>query len=125
MAQVEDVPLGSAATVEHLTCPLLDHLPRGQQDGRIKVALQCLTRLDPADGIVERHGLRPIGLLDLLGESHHYADFCLAHGATRPPPPAFVSTVKIKQAGFVGVRDTEESFVHWLRVLQDRRILPR
>ena len=57
-------------------------------------------------------------------ESHHYADFCFAHGATQPPPPAFVSTVKIKQAGFTEVWDTEESFVHWIRVLQDRRVLP-
>ncbi len=63
-------------------------------------------------------------MTDLLGESHHYADFCFAHGATQPPPPAFVSTVKIKQAGFTEVWDTEESFVHWIRVLQDRRVLP-
>jgi nucleoside-diphosphate-sugar epimerase len=76
------------------------------------------------DEIVAAHGLRPIGMRDLLGESHHYADFHFAYGATRPPRPAFVSTVKVKQAGFPDVMDTEESFVHWIRVLQERRVLP-
>jgi nucleoside-diphosphate-sugar epimerase len=82
------------------------------------------SRSDVWDEIVARHGLRPIGMPDLLGESHFYADFHFAYGATRPPPPAFVSTVKIKQAGFPAVMDTEESFVHWIEVLQTRRVLP-
>lgn len=76
------------------------------------------------DGIVAKHGLREIGLDELLGESHHYADFCFAYGAEEPPPPAFVSTVKIKQAGFTEVCDTEASFCHWLRHLIERRVLP-
>lgn len=79
---------------------------------------------DVWDEIVRRHGLRPLGLRELLGESHHYADYCFAHGAKRVPPPAFVSTVKIKQAGFCGTWDTEESMRHWLQVLIDRRVLP-
>jgi len=74
--------------------------------------------------IVAKHGLRQISMNELLGESHYYADFCFAYGATSPPPPAFVSTVKIKQAGFTEVQDTEQSFVHWLEVLQERRVLP-
>ena len=76
------------------------------------------------DRIVQRHGLRPIPMEQLLGESHFYADFCFAYGATERPPPAFVSTVKIKQAGFCETHDTEASFSYWLRVLQDRGVLP-
>jgi nucleoside-diphosphate-sugar epimerase len=76
------------------------------------------------DEIVRTHGLRPIALAELLGESHHYADVCFAHGATSAPPPTFLSTVKLRQAGFNGTVDTEASFCHWLRVLMDRRILP-
>jgi len=76
------------------------------------------------DKVVAKYGLRKISLAELLGESHYYADFCFAYGATDPPPPAFLSTVKIKQAGFTEVRDTEETFVYWLKVLQDRRVLP-
>jgi nucleoside-diphosphate-sugar epimerase len=75
--------------------------------------------------IVERHKLRPIGMRELLGESHYYADFCFAYGAETSPPPAFVSTVKIKQAGFTETFDTEETFRHWLQVLIDRRVIPR
>jgi nucleoside-diphosphate-sugar epimerase len=81
-------------------------------------------RSDVWDDVVRRHHLRPLGLLELLGESHHYADYCFAYGAKRVPPPAFVSTVKIKQAGFCGTWDTEESLRHWLQVLIERKVLP-
>ena len=76
------------------------------------------------DRVVARHGLRPIPMADLLGESHHYADLCFNYGRTRPSPPALVSTVKLKQAGFTDVCDTEETFRHWLEVLIDRRVIP-
>ncbi len=82
------------------------------------------SKADVWDSIVARHGLRKTSMEELLGESHFYADFCFAYGATEPPPPAFVSTVKIKQAGFTEARDTEESFVHWIRVMQERGVLP-
>jgi nucleoside-diphosphate-sugar epimerase len=81
-------------------------------------------RADAWDRLTLRHGLRPIPLGDLLGESHHYADLCFAHGRDQPGPPTFLSTVKVKQAGYCGVWDTEASFAHWFAVLQDRRILP-
>ena len=60
----------------------------------------------------------------LLGESHHYADFCFGYGLKQTPAPAFVSTVKVKQAGFTESRDTELAVRHWLDVLMARRILP-
>jgi nucleoside-diphosphate-sugar epimerase len=93
-------------------------------DEPVSMAEFLPSRADAWDKIVAKHGLRQISMDELLGESHHYADFCFAYGATEPPPPAFVSTVKIKQAGFTEARDTEETFVHWIRVLQQRRILP-
>jgi hypothetical protein len=49
---------------------------------------------------------------------------CFATGAASAPPPTFLSTVKLRQAGFNGAYDTEASFCHWLRVLIERRILP-
>ncbi|PRZ41589.1 nucleoside-diphosphate-sugar epimerase [Antricoccus suffuscus] len=82
------------------------------------------TQAEVWDRIVRANGLRPTSLNDVLGESHHYADFCFAYGATDPPPPALVSSIKIKQAGFGGVCDTEESFRHWFDVLVNRKILP-
>lgn len=77
------------------------------------------------DRIVTRHKLRPIKMSELLGESHHYADFCFAYGATELPPPAFVSAIKLRQAGFTQVCDTEEMFCYWLNNFIERRILPR
>ena len=81
-------------------------------------------KADVWDRIVAEHGLRPVPMADLVGESHHYADFCFAYGAEAPPPPAFVSTVKIKQAGFTDAYDTEETFRYWLQKLIDRKVLP-
>jgi hypothetical protein len=40
------------------------------------------------------------------------------------PPPVFVSTVKVKQAGFTDTYDTEMAIKHWLTVLMERRIIP-
>ena len=93
-------------------------------DEPISIAQYLPARSDVWDRVVAEHGLRPIPMADLLGESHHYADVCLAYGATESPPPTFLSTVKIKQAGFCATYDTEESFRHWFEVLIDRRILP-
>lgn len=81
-------------------------------------------KADVWDRVVAEHGLRPVPMADLVGESHHYADFCFAYGAEAPPPPAFVSTVKIKQAGFTDAYDTEETFRYWLQKLIDRKVLP-
>lgn len=71
-----------------------------------------------------RHELQPIALEALLGESHFYADMCFAYGADEPPPPTYLSTVKIKQAGFTETWNTEQSFCYWLEDLMRRRILP-
>jgi nucleoside-diphosphate-sugar epimerase len=76
------------------------------------------------DRIVAKYGLRAIPLPELLGESHFIADFCLLAGVTQTPPPALMSTLKIRQAGFNEVCDTEAMFRYWLADLIDRNILP-
>ncbi len=93
-------------------------------DEPVSLAQLLPAKADVWDKIVSNHGLRPIPMSELVGESHHYADFCFAYGATEVPPAAFVSTVKIKQAGFTETFDTEESFRYWLQVLIDRKVLP-
>ncbi|MBJ6128110.1 SDR family oxidoreductase [Microvirga splendida] len=74
--------------------------------------------------VVRKHGLRALALQDVLGESHHYADFTFAYGAQRRPPPALVSTIKIRQAGFVDCIDTEDMFRDLFRSLAAKQILP-
>lgn len=76
------------------------------------------------DRVVQEHGLRPFSLDQLLRQSLLYADFQFAPGATSPPPPALMSTVKLRETGFRGVQDTEESFRYWLRVLVERGVIP-
>ncbi|HHX47903.1 MAG TPA: SDR family oxidoreductase [Brevibacterium sp.] len=75
--------------------------------------------------IADRHGLREGLLSSILGESHHYADFCFGYGRTEPPAPMFVSTVKIKEAGFSRVFDTSERTRYWVDFLVEKKILPR
>ena len=74
--------------------------------------------------IVVEHDLADNSLKSILGESHHYADLCLACGLSSSPPATFVSTIKIKQAGFTQTYDSEASFCFWLRDLQARKIIP-
>ena len=50
--------------------------------------------------IVAQHNLASNTREQIVGESHHYADLCFAYGASEAPPPFFVSTVKLHQAGF-------------------------
>ena len=77
------------------------------------------------NAVVRKHRLRAVEMTELLGESHHYADFCFAYGATEPPPPAFVSAIKLRQAGFTEVCDTEDMFRYWLGNFIERGVLPR
>lgn len=76
------------------------------------------------DRIVEKRRLRRVSLPALLGESHHVADFCFAAGATSAPPPAFISAVKLRQAGYTAVVDTEDMFRYWLTSFIERGIIP-
>jgi nucleoside-diphosphate-sugar epimerase len=77
------------------------------------------------DALRERFGLAAPPLPAFVGESLHYADFCLAAGATRPLPPALVSTVKLRRAGFTEAIDTEAMLRKWVAAYQDAKLLPR
>jgi nucleoside-diphosphate-sugar epimerase len=80
---------------------------------------------DVWDRIVARHGLNAPPMDALVGQSHHYADFLFAWGAHGPIPPALVSTIKLRQAGFGDCVDTEAMFRTHLKRLADRGVLPR
>jgi nucleoside-diphosphate-sugar epimerase len=71
-----------------------------------------------------RFGLESPALTDFVGQSLEYADYQMRYGHTEPGPPAIVSTVKIAQAGFHEVMDTELMFRKWLKVFQRKRLLP-
>jgi hypothetical protein len=44
------------------------------------------------DRLVQRHGLRPIAIDALVGESHHYIDALLRANVEQLTPPILVST---------------------------------
>jgi nucleoside-diphosphate-sugar epimerase len=76
------------------------------------------------DRLRAKHNLVSPGLDAFIGESFHYADFCMAYGVERSVPPAIVSTVKIRRSGFHDVIDTEDMFRKSFREFQDARLLP-
>src|SRR6201998_919696 len=75
------------------------------------------------DEIVAKYGLRSRSLRELVGQGDQHADFAFAYGAPAGPR-AFVSTVKLRQAGFSKTADTEISFRNALQSLIDRKLLP-
>jgi hypothetical protein len=81
-------------------------------------------KADVWDEIVQRRGLRPIGIETLLGQSHFVTDFLFACGLESTPPPAFISKLKLRKAGFTKVCDTEDMFWYGLGSFIDRRIIP-
>lgn len=80
--------------------------------------------------MVDKYDLQRISLAEFLGESHHYADYSFGYEAVdrvadHGTAPAFLSTIKLREAGFSGVYDTEDSLPYWIEVLRQRRLLPR
>jgi len=71
-----------------------------------------------------RHGLRSGNLRDFVGLSFEYADYTMGYGRNEPGPPAIVSTIKLMQAGFTEVTDTEAMFAKYFAEFQANRLLP-
>ena len=74
--------------------------------------------------IVTRHGLRDLSLAELIGSSWQFTDRALAHGLARPAD-SVLSPIKLRQHGFAGCEDTEDSLHAWLDRMQTARLLPR
>ena len=73
--------------------------------------------------IVTKYGLRSRSLREFVGQGDQHADFAFAYGAPEGPR-AFVSTVKLRQAGFTKTIDTEDAFRKALQSLLDHKFLP-
>ena len=74
--------------------------------------------------IAERHQLQLTTLNDIVGASWQFADLTFGYGKARAPD-RLMSPIKLRQAGFAGCRDTEDSVMYWLGQMQAARLLPR
>jgi nucleoside-diphosphate-sugar epimerase len=76
------------------------------------------------DALRPKHNLVSPGLEEFVGLSFQYADYSMRYGHTESGPPSIVSTVKINQAGFTEMMDTEAMFRKWFTEARARRLLP-
>lgn len=74
--------------------------------------------------IAERHGLVEHSLPALLGQSATYLDLLLAPRIADKVIPVLLSTIKLRQAGFVACRDSLESLIAQLGRMVELRLLP-
>jgi hypothetical protein len=78
----------------------------------------------PWEAVRRKYRLASPELEAFVGLSFQYADYTMRHGRTEPGPPSIVSTVKINQAGFTEMMDTEVMFRKWFKSARARRLLP-
>lgn len=76
------------------------------------------------DTVRVKYRLTSPGLAEFVGQSLEYADYQMRHGHGDIGAPSIVSTIKLQQAGFHEVMDTEAMFRKWFEVFQHRRWLP-
>src|SRR6266852_869153 len=87
------------------------------------VAAYLEENADVWDRIVAKYDLRSRNLRELVGQGDQHADFAFAYGAPEGPR-AFVSTIKLRQAGFTKTIDTEDALRNALQSLIDDKLLP-
>jgi nucleoside-diphosphate-sugar epimerase len=70
------------------------------------------------------YGLKSGALKEFVGLSFEYADYTMGYGRDQPGAPAIVSTIKLMQAGFCEVMDTEAMFARAFAEMQAMKLLP-
>jgi nucleoside-diphosphate-sugar epimerase len=73
--------------------------------------------------IVAKYGLASGDLRSFVGQGDQHADFAFAYGAPAGPV-AFVSTIKLRKAGFNAAVDTRDAFCSALQSFIDWKLLP-
>ncbi len=74
--------------------------------------------------VVKKHNLQPYSIRELVGDSFYYADALLNTHSEIAPPPALLSTIKLRKAGFHDCIDTTAMFRRWFTKLAALRVLP-
>lgn len=97
-------------------------LPLGESQPQLLVPLY--ERESDWQQMIKQYSLVPCTLKEFVGDSFYYADALLATGSDRAPPPAILSTIKLRQAGFSECVDTEDMFGRWFQKLVMMNRLP-
>jgi nucleoside-diphosphate-sugar epimerase len=90
----------------------------------LRLDTQIRSREDEWAAIRKAHGLRSGTLREFVGLSFEYADHTMGYGRDMPGPAALVSTIKLMQAGFHEVMDTEAMFRKCFAEMQAKKLLP-
>ena len=123
--QAFNVTNGDVFVWEHIWPAVAAAFGMAPGEARPCALARFLPEHEPAwNAIAARHGLTAPGLADFIGLSAQYADYTWRHGRTDPGPPSIVSTVKIRQAGFHDVMDTETMFARHIAAARAARLLP-
>jgi nucleoside-diphosphate-sugar epimerase len=120
-----NVTNGDVFTWENIWPAVADGL--GMKPGKpIPLSLQQEAKkwTAPWDELRRKHGLVSPDLEQFVGLSFQYADYQMRYGQVQPGPASIVSTVKINQAGFTEMMDTEAMFKKWFAQAKASRLLP-
>ena len=90
----------------------------------LQLDTQIRFREDEWAAIRKAHGLKSGALKEFVGLSFEYADYTMGYGRNTPGPAAIVSTIKLMQAGFHEVMDTEAMFRKCFAEMQAKKLLP-
>jgi nucleoside-diphosphate-sugar epimerase len=120
-----NVTNGDVFTWENVWPAIADALAMKPGDAvPLSLAQQYPKWVDPWDELRRKHDLISPGLEAFVGLSFQYADYSMRYGQTQSGPPSIVSTVKINQAGFTEMMDTEVMFRKWFGLARASRLLP-
>ena len=120
-----NVTNGDVFTWENIWPAVADAL--GLKPGKpvpLSLAQEYKKWIAPWDELRRKHGLISPALEEFVGLSFQYADYSMRYGQTQSGPPSIVSTVKINQAGFTEMMDTEAMFRKWFAEARASRLLP-
>lgn len=99
------------------------HMDAGEPDQR-QLAVTLYDQESVWSDVARQQGLQPYSIRELVGDSFYYADALLNTYSDKPPPPALLSTVKLRQAGFTDCIDTIDMFARWYDKLVRLKVLP-
>ncbi len=92
-------------------------------DAPASLAAYIRQNADVWQDIVRKYGLKSADLRSFVAPGDQHADFAFAYGAPAGPV-AFVSTIKLRKAGFNAAVDTRDAFQAALQSMIDQKLLP-